>query len=117
MARRRPTCSGCPHPVSWPPQSLCEMNAARMDREPLLDRSPTAVGDQERRAVSRGRGRNRRVFVEDLEPVELDHEVVFVLHVGIELAKRELLETLHRRGRIRIDSDGIPGFENLRAQV
>ena len=27
IARRRPTCSGAPQPVSWRPQSECDMNA------------------------------------------------------------------------------------------
>src|ERR1700674_1511658 len=86
IARSRPTCSGCPHPVSCRPQSLLEMNAARMDRGQLFYRSPAAVGDHESGSVPGSGRRDRSVFVENLEPVELDHVLVIVLRVGIELA-------------------------------
>jgi len=64
-----------------------------MDREPLFYRSPSAVGDEEGRSVLGLGGGDRRVFVQNLEAIELDDIVVLMLHVGIQLAEGELLET------------------------
>jgi hypothetical protein len=97
------------------------MKAALMDRggreECLFYRSPAAVGDEKSRPVSgSGRG-NRRVFVQDLESVELDDILPFMLRIGIELAKRELLEALHRGRRIGVDPNRVPRFEDLGAEL
>src|ERR1700694_4813603 len=93
------------------------MNAARMDRGQLFYRSPAAVGDQESGSVPGSSRRDRSVFVENLEPVELDHVLVIALRVRIELAQSELLETPHRGRRIRVDRNRIPSFEDLRPQA
>jgi hypothetical protein len=64
-----------------------------MDREPLFYRSPVAVGDEESRSVPGLGGGDWRVFVQNLEAIELDDIIVLMLHVGIQLAEGELLET------------------------
>src|SRR6476620_4972740 len=96
------------------------MNAALMAVEGwsyLFDRSPAAVGDEKRRAVLRsGRG-NRRVFVQDLEPVELDHVFAFRSGIGIKLSKRQLLQTLDRGRWVGVDANRVPRLEHLRSQL
>src|SRR3954462_7040030 len=91
------------------------MRPARTDF--LLYRSPAAVGDQEGRTVFRGSRRDRRVFVEYLEAVELHDVIVLMIGAGIELPERQLLETPNGCGRIRVDPNCIPGLENLGAQM
>src|SRR6476469_5561253 len=92
------------------------MNAARTGG-PLLDRSPTAVGNEENRAVP-GRGRrNRRVLVEDLEAMQLDDVLVVGTRGVVQLTQRKLLETLHRSRRVGVDANGVPGLEDLRPQL
>jgi hypothetical protein len=92
------------------------MSAARTDRA-LFYRSPVAVGDEEDRPVLGRRRRNWRIFVQNLEAVELDDVIILVLHVGIELSQCELLETPDGGGWTRVDADGIPRLENLSPQV
>src|SRR5256714_17001 len=83
----------------------------------LFYRSPAAAGNQEDRAVlRRGRG-DRRVLIEDLEAVQLDDVLVGVTHVGVQLLERQFLEAAHRRQRIGIDSNGVPGFQNLCSEI
>src|SRR3954466_15250859 len=83
----------------------------------LLYRSPAAVGDQKDGTVFGSRGRNRRVFVEDLEAVQLHDVLVIRAHIGIELPERDVLETPHGRRWIGIDANRIPRLQHLCSEV
>src|SRR5271170_7477309 len=82
IARSRPTCSGCSHPVSCRPQSACEMNATV--RPSALDRVPPPGREQKGRAFDGANVSQRGVLIEDLEPIELDHELAGGAAVRIE---------------------------------
>ena len=49
--------------------------------------------------------------------MEFDDVLVGVPDTRIERLQRQFLETLHRNHWIGVDSDGVPGFENLRPQM
>jgi hypothetical protein len=49
--------------------------------------------------------------------VKLHDVILFVARIRIELPKGELLEAPHGCGGIRVDTNRIPGLENLRPQV
>src|SRR3990172_6140434 len=126
IARSRPTCSGWFHPLSWRPQSECEMRAtldviARLEWvRPARGRprrsangTATAVRDEIRGAVERAAGGQRAVLVGHLEAAQLEHQLLGRHPRQPELHQRLALQFARGEGGGDVEGDRLPQFRQL----